>query len=226
MKNLLRMLIGAVVGFFGMYGVLSLRGSFEPDFSLLHVVIGVLVVGGISMLLAFIWTWQLNGRTKGEIEHEDQDAFETMVNNKYGNISLATSLSTILFLFCITLSIIKELHYMTTIVAIVCIVLTYIPVPISYNATKRAFPYRNFPAMSDKDYAKKFMELADEGERYMMFKGFSKAYMSMNILIPVGMLLLMFYSSVTNTSQIAGIVVLTVIYIYTNVRYIVAIREK
>ena len=226
MKNLLRMLISAVVGFFTMYGVLALRDSFKLDVSVFMLVIIVMVVGGISMILAYIWTWQLHRLAKGDPEHEDQDAFETMVNNKYGDITLVTCLSAILFLFGLTVSIIKDLNYLLAIVAIVCIILTYLTGPISYNATRKAYPYRDFPALSDKDYAKKFMELADEGERHVMFKGYSKAYMSMNILIPIGMLLLMFYSSVTNNSQIAGIAVLAAIFIYTNVRYLVVVRAK
>ena len=226
MKNLLRMLIGAVVGFFVMYGVLALRGSFKLDFPLFTFVIVVVVIGSISMLLSFIWTWQLHQRTKGNVEHEDQDAFETMVYNKYGDITLATSVSTILFLLSLTISIIQDVHYMTAIVAAIGLLLGYIVLPISYNATKRAYAYRDFPAISEKDYAKRIMELADEGERHMMLKGFSKVYLSMNVLIPLGMLFLMFYSSMTNNPQIAGIIVLTAIYIYTNARYLVTVRAK
>lgn len=60
----------------------------------------------------------------------------------------------------------------------------------------------------------------------MMLQGLYKSFNSVNSLLMLGILLLLFYSLASGASQLFGITVIAVILLFTNIQYILSVKEN
>lgn len=226
MKTFVQMLIGAAVGFFAMYAVLAWRNEASFVWPSTEITMGALIISLIGLLYSVVGMRQIQSRTKEAVRGDEEDEREDWIYKKFGDVSLAANVGSIVALFSLSVAIISDEHPAFMIVACVLVILSYIIQPYSYSVMKKAYPYRPFPALSEKKYAEKLLAMSDEGERHVMFGGLHKVYMSINGLLPIAIILLMFYSSISGQSQLFSILIITLILIYINVRYLTAIRPR
>ena len=226
MRFLVQALISAVVGFFAMYTVLSMRDKGDISWPTTEIIIIALIISFISLLITVVGTLQITASTKKKVEGDEEDEYEKWVYKKYSDTTLASIISSTLSLFTASVGIISNVHVTLMILPFVLIVFNFALQPFTYNALCKVYSYRAFPAWTDKKYAEKILALTDEGERHVMFEGLQKAYSSINVLLPLAIILLMFYSSFSGQSQFFSILILTIILIYVNTRYILAIRSS
>lgn len=92
--------------------------------------------------------------------------------------------------------------------------------------TSVLYPDREMPQISDSKYAEKLIDLADEGERYIIMQGLYKAHNLLNVVLVFTIVAATIYSISTETSQTFSIVLMTLVLLIVNGRYSLYIRDK
>ena len=69
------------------------------------------------------------------------------------------------------------------------------------------------------------LDLADEGERYIAFKGLYTAFNWLNILLVVSIFLLSVYWRVTGDTQFFAILLIAIVMIIGNASYLLKVRK-
>lgn len=199
---------------------LDLSGLAMPFIvTLLVAVIGLLAFSLIGYLRIRTYAGQM-------FEGEEEDAMEEKMYRLSSDIGLAATLATIICMTGMSVVILTETLFFSLIPFLICLLLGVWMSFLFAAMTNKLYPERNLPAVSDKNYAEKMLEMADDGERHVMLGGLFKSYQTVNSLLFFAILFLLFYSLATNTSQVVGIIVIAVILIVTNARYSLSIRNK
>src|SRR5699024_9162995 len=113
------------------------------------------------------------------------------------------------------------------------IVLTVIMVIIFLDMSIRTsgliniiYPDRNVPERGEKKYNQKLLAATDEGELFVMAKALYISGALTSALLFFAMILMIFYSIITEESQIFSIVIIGLIMIINQLKYAYEIREK
>lgn len=226
MKVFGQMLIAAVVGFLGMYILLS--GSENNAFLLpvTAITMVLIIISLIGTMVGLMMIVQIKNRSKEQVVGEAEDERDRLFYTKFSDASMATSIGMILGVSSISVSVITNQEMWMIISAGVALIINMIVYPFVTATIKYVYPDRELPPNGDKEYGKKLLAMSDEGERHIMLEGLFKAFFSINSLLPLAILLLMFYSVATGESQLFGVIVITLIFIFVNTRYLFSIRNK
>lgn len=226
MKLIAQALMGAIVGFFATLAILKgdialslARFSFELNLFLL-------VAGALLIIGSTIYYIQFKQAAQKEVSGEEEDALDDWKYNRFSDISMAMHATLITnLLFTCTSTLTEQPLWMISISGlflVISLVLSF----IKPTLIRIMYPERSFPSPNDKDYSKKLMEISDEGERHVMLQGLYKSFNSVNSLLMLGILLLLFYSLASGASQLFGITVIAVILLFTNIQYILSVKGK
>lgn len=226
-KVILYALLGAVVGFISSYAMAS--NSFLTGWSLdaiaMQLTIILLAITAFFLISIPVNYKQIKKKASLTLAGDAEDERNIWVYNKYGDVSLAASSAIIIALTAASIAIITDQSMALTIVALVLLIIS-IPTTIVPNSLANiVYKNRNLPNPNDKDYSKKLLAAADEGERHIMLEGFYKSFQLANILLPFGILILMFYSEMSGESQLFAIIILGIIAVAMNTRYFLKIRQ-
>ena len=226
MKWIARAFVGGLFGFFGMYAILKmdLKMSLAPYALGVNVVL--LVVGAGLVLAGMIFYYQIKHSVQKKVAGDEEDALEEWKYKKFADASLCFNSAYIVsFLFMCTSVLTDQplwLISMSGLLLAVCFLLSF----IMPKLMGLVYPDRPMPSAGDKDYGKKLLALSDDGERHVMLQGLYKSFNSVNGLLIFGMLLLLFYSIGTGSSQLFGITVIAAILLCSNIQYMWNIRGK
>src|SRR5690606_15958658 len=91
---------------------------------------------------------------------------------------------------------------------------------------KNMYPERDLPSITDKKYAEKLLNVSDDGEKHIMLGGLYKTHITMNSLLLGAIVLLLFYSIASDSSQLFSIFIIVGILAITNTQYQFSIRNK
>lgn len=226
MKWIAQALVGALIGFFTTLAIL--KGDIALPLARYTFAMNIilLIIGIILILATLVYYYQLKKSSQKEAYGEEEDALDEWKYKKFGDFSLFLHAALIINLFFVCMSILTEAPMWVITASGVLLVVSLGLSFIMPSFVRRLYPERAFPAIDDKDYAKKLLEISDEGERHVMLQGLYKSFNSVNLLLLVGMLLLLFYSLATGSSQLFGITIIAVILLLTNVQYLWSVRGK
>ena len=226
-KIILMFLGGGIVGFISSYAIASnsLFTSWSLDKIAMPLTIILLAITAFFILIIPVYYTQIKKKASLALTGDAEDERDTWMYNKFGDISLAASSAIIMALTASSIALISDQSMTLTIVALVILIIS-IPATIVPNSLMRiVYKDRELPNPNDKDYAKKLMAIADEGERHVMLEGFYKSFQLANILLPLGIILLMFYSEISGDSQLFAIIIIGIIAVAMNARYFLKIRQ-
>ncbi|NLK11948.1 MAG: DUF3169 family protein [Staphylococcus equorum] len=88
------------------------------------------------------------------------------------------------------------------------------------------YPDKDLPEPGDKKYNQKLLAASDEGELFIMTKALYSSWTLTSMLLFFAMIMMIFYSFVTDESQIFSIVIIGLIMIISQLKYSYEIREK
>lgn len=159
-------------------------------------------------------------------EGDEEDEMQEKMYRLSSDANLATTLTLIVSMTGMSVAILTETLILSALIFVVFLVLGTLLTYFSADLMNKLYPERNLPAVSDKNYADKLLELSDDGERHVMLGGLFKSYQTANFLMFLAILFLVVYSLATADSQMVGILVIAGILIATNMRYTLSIRNK
>lgn len=231
MKKSLRIifaaLIGAIIGFISTYLIKS--GMAGSSWSLDSIAQPLLILlSAITIffsLISTVYISQMKKKANVQLDGDAEDEKDKWLYKKFSDTVLTTNTAIILSLTTICIAIMTD-QSITLVISsgVLTIISTGVGIANS-KLIKIVYKDRMLPSMNEKDYSKKLLAMADEGERHVMLEGLYKTYELMNILLPCSIILLMFYSEFTGETQLFSIFLISIITILLNARYILKIRS-
>jgi hypothetical protein len=220
------MLTGAAIGFTLMYLLLNVQ--LEVKFSNISTELTFIFMGISILLIIFslFGYFKIKAEAKKHVTGEEEDERDALQYRIFSDITFATN--TTMYLSILMLAIVAVTNQHNSFIFI-SLALTLINFALSmlYSELARSLNSdRNLPSINDKNYAKKLLEMSDEGERHVMLQGMYRAFTSINALLFFALLLLIAYSVITGVSQLFGIFLIVFILVITNLQYMLTVRNK
>ena len=223
----LRMFVGGVIGFFLMYWVLSspLEGIAFSEYSLW--VNGFVLVVLIGLLLfSLIRYRQIHRLLKQPLRGDAEDLADQQMYRWFSDGTLSLNLVLPLSLVLVSLNLVLNQQLPLVITAFLFMMIGLVGALRFQTLVQQMYPERNLPDITEKDYALKLLAASDDGEKHVMLEGLYKTHLLVNILLIVGIILLLFYSLSTSSSQLFSIFVITFILMISNAKYYLTIRNR
>ncbi|WP_394121729.1 DUF3169 family protein [Planococcus donghaensis] len=221
-----QLLIGSLIGFFGMLAVLD--GDIRIDLSPYAYAGNIIILAIAAALVVFSAYCYFSVRilAKQDLTGDEEDAAEGRMYKKYSDASLSSTLAILLSLASMSLSILTIQPLWLLLLGLVLIIFSFTISIILPGLMKNMYPERNLPTISDKKYAEKLLNVSDDGEKHVMLGGLYKTHITMNSLLLGAIVLLLFYSMASESSQLFSIFIIIGILAITNMQYQFSIRNK
>lgn len=223
----LRMLVGGAIGFFLMYWVLSspLKGIAFSEYSLW--VNGFLLVVLIGLLLlSFIRYRQIHRLLNQPLTGDAEDLADQQMYRWFSDGTLSLNLVLPLSLTVVSVNLVLDQQLSLVVTGFIVMAVGLIGSIRFQMLVQQMYPERNLPDISETDYALKLLAASDDGEKHVMLEGLYKTHSLVNLLLVVGIILLLFYSLSSSSSQLFSIFVITSILVVSNAKYYLAIRNR
>jgi len=225
MINFLKqLLIGAIAGF-GIVMIYLMIPFNQMTFPMQTVTIGLYIMVLLTWVYCLIVAKQIKQLAKNNLEGEAEDEAEEIMNKKLYDFSFSNNTGATLSILAVSLSVIEN-NLLFILIGVVAAAVSYFMMAYMLRLMKLASPDRNLPNVGDKDYAKKLMDISDEGERHVMLHGLYKTYHFSNIAFAFAIIGIAIYSSLTGDSQLFSMIVISAILLVTHGVYVFSIRNK
>ena len=230
MKFLLKMLLYAAIGFAAGYLTLELlygrnsEGLLETIYFWLSIV--MIVLAAALLVYAFIRRKKLIKMTKDNNRKVDDDDFDVYSYNTFNVVTVATAVPLVLSLMALA---IQALAAESPWLVALTIVLVFVSMFMSFQASALVniiYPDKDLPEPGDKKYNQKLLAASDEGEIFIMAKALYRSWTLTSTMLFFAIIFMIFYSFITEESQIFSIVIIGFIMIISQLKYAYEIREK
>src|SRR5699024_6554709 len=219
MINFLKqLLIGAVAGI-GIVMIYLLIPFNQMTFPIQAVTIVLYIIVFLTWVYCLIIANQIKQLAKNNLEGEAEDEAEEIMNKKMYDFSFSNNTGATLSVLAVSLSVIEN-NLLLILIAVVAAAVSYFMMAYMMRLMKLASPERDLPDVGDKNYAKKLMDISDEGERHVMLHGLYKTYNFSNIAFTFAIIGIAIYSSLTGDSQLFSIIVISAILLVMNGVYV------
>lgn len=221
-----QLLIGALVGFFGMLAVLETDIRFDFGAYAYPGSIGILAFGTVALVVSVYCYVSIRKTAKQKFSGDEEDAAEERMYKQYSDASLSSTLGMLASLAALSLGVITAQPVWLLIAAIALALFSFVMSFLLPGLMHTMYPERNLPSISDKNFADKLLQSSDDGEKHVMLGGLYKTYLTMNSLLLASIILLLVYSVLTDTSQLFSIFTVAAILAVANTQYMFSVRNK
>lgn len=221
-----QLIIGGLIGFFGM--LVLLEDDFRIDLSGYALIgnIALLAIAALLTLLTIYFYFSVLSLTNQELTGDDEDAAEGRMYKRYSDASLCSNVAMLISLAALSVTAITGQAFWMLVTGIV---LAFVSASLSFilsSLVQKMYPERELPSINDTDYAKKLLEVSDDGEKHVMLGGLYKTHYTMNSLLVGAVILLLLYSIASDSSQLFSIFTIIIILTVTNIQYLIHVRNK
>ncbi|AOV06641.1 DUF3169 family protein [Sporosarcina ureilytica] len=223
MKIILQLLIGGCAGFLIAYTLMGFSGiNFAGDIT----VIGLLV---ISVFLIALSILKLRGIKSLSMQNFSGDAEDEAGDKKYKmftDYSLYTNSSFILSILALSLSVITTQNYVISIASLILLIITSFLMYYMTPLTQKVYPERDIPSLTNPNYAKSVLDIADDGEKHVILDGLYKSQGLLNFSLIIAIILATIYSISGGNSQVFSIIFMAAVLLVVNSKYLLTVRNK
>lgn len=230
MKFVLKMLLYAAIGFAAGYLTLELlygrnSGDFLDTVYFWLSIVMIVIAAGL-LVYAFVSRRKLIKLINDSQRTLNEDDFDAYSYNAFNSIMTATSVPLVLSLIALAIqTMAAENPWLVGLTIILLFASTIMNLQAS-ALVNLIYPERNLPEVGDKKYNQKLLAASDEGEIYIMAKALYSSWSLLTLMLFSAMILMIFYSFVTEESQIFSIIIIGLIMIISQLKYSYEIKEK
>lgn len=221
-----KLLISALIGFFGMLAILNTEISFDFSAYAYPANIIILAVGMVLLLFSIYCYVSIRNTMKQDFSGDEEDAAQVRMYKQYSDASLGSTLALLSSLAALSLGVITDQPVWMLLAGIALALFSFVMSLLLPGLMHSMYPERNLPSISDKNFADKLLQSSDDGEKHVMLDGLYKTYLTLNSLLLASMMLLLVYSMLSGTSQLFSIFTVAVILAVANTQYMFSIRNK
>jgi len=224
MKAIKQYIISGIIGFLIVWAIILIPFS-KLDFPITIVTISLFVIVIISWIYTIFVAKHINKLINNELEGDAEDEADDTLNKRFYDYSFSMNVGAIISILALSFAMI-ELSLILIVIGIIMIIVSYVLSSYMMDLMKKAYPERDLPDHSDKDYSKKLLEVSDEGERHLILEGLYKVYQFANAAFLFSIIGIAVYTVVTGDSQLFSMIVISIILIIMNGMYALTIRNK
>ena len=230
MKFTLKMILYGVIGFTVGYLTLELLYGRNTDDTLEVIYywlsIVMIILAAALLIYAFIRRRKLIKLTKDENRSMNDDDFDAYSYNSFNVITIATSVPLVLSLIALAIQTMAAENPWLVVATIILLLASTFMNMLASTLVNIIYPEKNLPEVGDKKYSAKLLAASDEGELFIMAKALYSSWSLLSMMLFFSMILMIFYSFVTEESQIFSIIIIGLIMIISQLKYSYEIREK
>ncbi|RLL46696.1 DUF3169 family protein [Oceanobacillus piezotolerans] len=223
MKFILQFFISGVAGFFSVYVLMSFS---DVHFAGEVTVLGLIAISIILTALSIFRFQKIKLLNKQNFSGEEEDEVEDRKYKMFADYSLFANISFVLSILALSLSIIVTHNVILTIASLILLIITYFLIHYMTRLMQHVYPERNIPSKSDPDYAQSVLDLADDGEKHVILDGLYKSQGLLNLSLIIAISLATVYSVSGEESQIFSIILMAIVLLVVNGKYLLVIRNK
>lgn len=230
MKFLLKMLLYAAIGFAAGYLTLELlygrnsEGLLETIYFWLSIV--MIVLAAALLVYAFIRRKKLIKLTNDKNRTMNEDDFDVYSYNAFNIITVTTAVPLVLSLIALAIqTMAAENPWLVGFTIILLFISGFMNLQAS-ALINIIYPDKDLPEPGDKKYNQKLLAASDEGEIFIMAKALYRSWTLTSTMLFFAIIFMIFYSFITEESQIFSIVIIGLIMIISQLKYAYEIREK
>ncbi|ASI35366.1 MULTISPECIES: DUF3169 family protein [unclassified Exiguobacterium] len=227
LQMIVRILVGGTIGFFVMYWIMNspLEGLAFSHYS--FIVNGLLLVILVGLLLfSLIRYRQIQRLLNQSLTGDAEDVADQQMYRWFSDGTLSLNLTLPISLALVSVNLVLDQQLPLVVIGTTLIVVGLVGSIHFQTLVQQMYPERNLPDVSETDYGMKLLAASDDGEKHIMLEGLYKTHSVVNMMLIVGIILLLFYSLLTSTSQLFSIFVITLILIVSNTKYYFSIRNR
>ena len=230
MKFTLKIILYGVIGFAAGYLTLELLYGRNTDATLEVIYywlsIVMIVLAAALLIYAFIRRRKLIKLTKDKNRTMNEDDFDVYSYNAFNIITVTTAVPLVLSLIALAIqTMAAENPWLVGFTIILLFISGFMNLQAS-ALINIIYPDKDLPEPGDKKYNQKLLAASDEGELFIMTKALYSSWTLTSMLLFFAMIMMIFYSFVTDESQIFSIVIIGLIMIISQLKYSYEIREK
>lgn len=224
MNAIKQYIFSGIIGFLVVWAIILIPFS-KLDFPITTVAITLFVIVFISWIYNFFVATHINKLINNDLEGDAEDEADDKLSKKFYDYSFSMNVGAIISILALSFAMI-ELNLILIAIGIITTIASYAMSSYMMDLMKKAYPERNLPDHSDKDYSKKLLEISDEGERHLILEGLYKVYHFANVAFLFSIIGIAVYTVVTGDSQLFSMIVISIILIIMNGMYALSIRNK
>ncbi|MDW0109717.1 DUF3169 family protein [Sporosarcina aquimarina] len=226
MKFVIYGLLGGIVGFIGMYLMLSVQVEF--NFLSIAFPVNVILTSLTVLLLLYVGISiiQMRKKANAAVSRDEEDEREVWLYKKFTDTNMIAIASVIFGIAASAISLITEQDPWLVISSIIVATAAFILSIAVSSVVNLFYPDRELPSISDKDYGKKLLAASDEGERHVMLEGLYRTFNTLNATLIFALFVLIVYSLFSGVSQLFAIFVISAVIIGANAQYFLLIRNR
>ncbi|MCH1624195.1 DUF3169 family protein [Ferdinandcohnia quinoae] len=223
MKLILKFIIGGFVGFVVAYALMNFS---EIDFSGEITVISLIGISIILIVMSIFRIQKIKSLNIQQFSGDEEDEVEDQKYKLFADYSLFANSSFVLSILALSISMITTKNVILTIAALILLIITYLLLHFMTSLMQKVYPDRKLPSTSDSDYAQKVLDLADDGEKHVILDGLFKSQGLLNISLIFAIALSTVHSVSGEDSQTFSIILMAVVLLVVNSRYLLVIRNR
>ncbi|SES64770.1 Protein of unknown function [Oceanobacillus limi] len=217
MKSIVQFLISGVAGFFVVYGLMNFS---EVNVAGEITVISIIAISFILITMSVFRFQQIKALNTQNVTGDEEDEVEDRKYKLFADYSLSSNSSFYLSILALSLSLIITEQLSMTIVSIILLVFSFFLLHYMGKIIQYMYPDRK------PNYAKSILDVADDGEKHVILDGLYKSQSILNISLIAAITLATVYSMNNGESQTFSIILMAVILLVVNSKYLLVIRNK
>lgn len=225
MNTLKQMFFGFLFSIITIKLVFFLQGIELAQYTL-QLVWALYILTILLWIIAIVFRSQIVSLNHKTFEGELEDEVDVKKYRKFSDMSLSIQVSATIAIIGMSISLIIDFQIYLVITGALLTLGSYVLGVWMMNITQKMYPERNLPKITEEKYAEKLLATSDEGERHVMLQGLYKSYNLVNLLLIFGIIATAIYSAISENSQLFSILIMGVVLIAVNSRYMFAIRNK
>lgn len=222
MKGIIRFILAGAVGFLTAYIVLNFSDLY---FAADAFIIALFVIYAWLIIISLVRYHQIKKLGEMKLTGEEEDEANALIYKKFSDYSLCLHTSVVVSLLALSLSIVAVENIFFIIISVILLISNFFVGSYMHRIMQYASPERKMPDLSGPNSPKGILDIADDGEKEVMLKGYKKSYDLLNITLIVAITFATFYS-ISNSSQVFSIIAMSIVLILVNGKYFFTVRNK
>ncbi|MFD2212441.1 DUF3169 family protein [Metabacillus endolithicus] len=218
MKVILQFIFGGIIGFFVVYALMSFS---EVRFSGGIAVISLITLSCILIVMSILRYQKIKSLNIQQFSGDEEDEIEVNKYKMFADYSLYANSSIVFSILALSLSLITAQQLILPIMSIVLIFLSYFLIMMMTYMMKQVYPDRNIDFRSQS-----VIDVADDGEKHVILDGLYKSHGLLNISLIAAIALSTVYSVTREDPQTFSIILMAMVLLVVNCKYLFVIRNK
>ncbi|MCM3443466.1 MULTISPECIES: DUF3169 family protein [Bacillaceae] len=223
MKLIMQLIIGGFVGFSIVYALMNFS---EVRFSGEITVISLIIFSLILIAMSIFRYKKIKSFNLQNFSGDKEDEIEDKKYKMFADYSLFANIGFVLSILALSLSFITTQSIILTVTSIFLIVITYFLIQYMMHLMKYVYPERKFPNTSEAKNAQNILNYADDGEKHVILDGLYKSHSLLNFSLIAAITLSTIYSLTREDPQTFSIILMTMVLLVVNSKYLFVIRNK